>query len=76
MKAALHLYDWNSAVSGALHEDLGRVEVVLRNALDGALVRHGTASHAIRVAVTSRRCVRGGATAPLGTDEGRWSTSG
>jgi hypothetical protein len=44
MKAALQLYDWNSAVSGALHEDLGRVEVVLRNALDGALVRHGTAS--------------------------------
>jgi hypothetical protein len=44
IKAALQLYDWNSAVSGALHEDLGRVEVVLRNALDNTLVLHGTAS--------------------------------
>jgi hypothetical protein len=39
---AIALYDWNVAISGALHEDLGRLEVVFRNALDSALVRLGT----------------------------------
>lgn len=34
---ALALYDWNTALSGALHETLGRFEVVLRNALDEQL---------------------------------------
>jgi hypothetical protein len=38
---AIELYDWNVAVSGALHEDLGRLEVVFRNALDAALVQLG-----------------------------------
>lgn len=38
---ALQLYAWNSAVSGAFWEQLGHVEVVLRNTLDGRLVaRH------------------------------------
>jgi hypothetical protein len=41
LPAALRLYDWNAAVSGAFYEDLGRIEVVLRNSLDSALVRHG-----------------------------------
>lgn len=38
---ALQLYEWNSLMSGALHEDIGRVEVVLRNALDQALTVYG-----------------------------------
>ena len=29
---ALHLYQWNTAVSGAVFEDLSTLEVVLRNA--------------------------------------------
>lgn len=37
---ALELYEWNSLLSGALHEDIGRVEVVLRNALDQALTAY------------------------------------
>jgi hypothetical protein len=41
LPGAIRLYDWNAAISGALHEDLGRLEVVFRNALDGALVRYG-----------------------------------
>ena len=43
LPGAIRLYDWNTAISGALHEDLGRLEVVFRNALDTALVRHATA---------------------------------
>lgn len=39
---ALGLYDWNSAISGAFYEDIGRLEVVLRNAIDEALVALGT----------------------------------
>jgi hypothetical protein len=38
---AVELYDWNTEVGGAFHEDIGRIEVVLRNALDAALVAHG-----------------------------------
>lgn len=34
---AIMLYDWNISASGAFFEDIGRVEVVLRNALDQAL---------------------------------------
>lgn len=41
---ALQLYEWNSLMSGALHEDIGRVEVVLRNALDQALTAYGQQS--------------------------------
>lgn len=41
LRDAVRLYDWNTAVSGALHEDLGRLEVVLRNTLDATLCRHG-----------------------------------
>ena len=37
LAAALRLYDWNSAVAGAMHADLGRLEVIFRNAIDGAL---------------------------------------
>ena len=40
---AMLLYDWNSRVSGALHEDIGRFEVVFRNALDRALREYGQA---------------------------------
>ena len=39
--AALRLYDWNSAVGGAMHADLGRLEVVFRNAVDMALKNLG-----------------------------------
>lgn len=42
---ALRLYEWNLAVSGALYEALGIIEVVLRNALSAQLTaRHGTRS--------------------------------
>lgn len=37
---ALQLYDWNTEMAGALHEDLGRFEVIFRNALDAALRDH------------------------------------
>ena len=40
--AAIDLYDWNTLAGAALHEDLGRLEVLLRNAMDGALVRFGS----------------------------------
>ena len=42
VEAAIRLYDWNSNVASALYEDLGRLEVVFRNAVDQALVRYGT----------------------------------
>lgn len=35
------LYDWNTAIGGALHEDIGRLEVVFRNALDAVLLDYG-----------------------------------
>lgn len=38
---AIDLYDWNTEVGGAFHEDIGRFEVVFRNALDEALRQHG-----------------------------------
>ena len=40
---AIDLYDWNIRAGAALHEDLGRLEVLFRNAMDDALVRHGLA---------------------------------
>ena len=40
LATALHLYDWNSAVAGAMHADLGRLEVIVRNAFDAALNGH------------------------------------
>lgn len=42
---ALRLYRWNAAVSGALFEDLGVLEVVLRNALDEQLAAWHAARH-------------------------------
>jgi hypothetical protein len=42
LAGAIRLYDWNAAMAGALHEDLGRLEVVFRNSLDAALVRYGS----------------------------------
>lgn len=41
LDAAIALYDWNSGVGGALLEDLGRIEIVLRNAFDATLLSHG-----------------------------------
>jgi len=38
--AAVRLYEWNLAVSGALYEALGILEVVLRNALCRQLAAH------------------------------------
>jgi hypothetical protein len=43
LQRAIELYDWNIAISGAFYEDLGRLEVVFRNAIDSALVRWGAA---------------------------------
>ena len=43
LHAAVRLYEWNIAASGALYEALGILEVVLRNALSRQLaVHHGT----------------------------------
>ncbi len=42
LPSAIALYDWNAQVGGALHEDIGRLEVVFRNAIDEALVAYGT----------------------------------
>ena len=41
VEAAIRLYDWNTGAASALYEDLGRLEVVFRNTVDEALVRHG-----------------------------------
>jgi hypothetical protein len=43
LEAAIGLYDWNTQIGAALHEDIGRLEVVFRNALDVALVSYGSA---------------------------------
>jgi hypothetical protein len=40
LRDAVALYDWNTELSGAWHETLGRFEVVLRNSLDDQLSRH------------------------------------
>lgn len=37
VERAVDLYDWNTAAGGALHEDIGRLEVVFRNAVDESL---------------------------------------
>lgn len=44
LPSAIALYDWNAQVGGALHEDIGRLEVVFRNAIDEALVAYGLAA--------------------------------
>lgn len=41
LSRAIDLYDWNTEVGGALHEDIGRLEIVFRNTIDAALVAHG-----------------------------------
>ncbi len=41
LSAAIDLYDWNTQVGAAMYEDIGRLEVVFRNAFDAALVAHG-----------------------------------
>ncbi len=43
IEAAIRLYDWNASAAGALHGDLGRLEIVFRNTIDGALLGYGTA---------------------------------
>ena len=40
LDVAVRLYEWNLAISGALYEALGIVEVVLRNALSTQLAVH------------------------------------
>lgn len=42
LEAAVDLYRWNAAAAGALWEVLGHTEVVLRNALHGALAARHT----------------------------------
>ncbi len=37
LNRALHLYTWNAQIAAAFLEDLGRLEVVLRNRFDDAL---------------------------------------
>lgn len=37
LERSLALYDWNLTVAAALHADLGRFEIVFRNALDQSL---------------------------------------
>ncbi len=38
---AVELYDWNLSVGGSLFEDLGRLEVIFRNAFDAKMTEHG-----------------------------------
>ena len=42
LEEAIRLYDWNVRAGGAFHEDLGRVEILLRNAVDTVLVAYGS----------------------------------
>ena len=39
-EAAIRFYDWNVRVSGALLEDVARLEVVFRNSVDASLVEY------------------------------------
>lgn len=41
IEAAIRLYDWNTNAAGALHGDLGHLEIVFRNTIDAALVQYG-----------------------------------
>ena len=43
VRAAIELYGWNTLVGASFLEDLGRLEVVFRNAVDAALIAYGTA---------------------------------
>ena len=43
VEAAIRLYDWNTSAASALHGDLGRMEIIFRNAVDDALLRYGSA---------------------------------
>lgn len=49
LQAALRLYEWNSAIAAAFFQDLGHMEVLLRNALNDQLTswhtRAGRAGH-------------------------------
>lgn len=46
LAGAIRLYQWNSLASGAMHELLGNVEVLIRNALDRQLQdRHKRSGH-------------------------------
>lgn len=40
---AIELYDWNAKIGAAFHEDIGRLEVALRNTIDESLVAYGGA---------------------------------
>ena len=40
LKTAIALYDWNVLAGGAIHEDLGRLEVIFRNTVSDALSRY------------------------------------
>lgn len=47
LDAAVDLYRWNTSITGAFWEDVGHLEVVLRNALDRRLtLRHDRAGRA------------------------------
>lgn len=40
--SAIRLYDWNIRAGGAFHEDIGRIEVLFRNAVDSTLLAYGS----------------------------------
>ncbi len=44
LREALGLYDWNIRAGAAMHEDIGRFEVVFRNIVADTLVEHGKTS--------------------------------
>ena len=44
LREALGLYDWNIRAGAAMHEDIGRFEVVFRNIVADTLVEHGEIS--------------------------------
>ena len=58
-RVAIDLYDWNVRVGASLLEDLGRLEVVFRNAMDAALIAYGTTQDWPQVWYRRRRLFQG-----------------
>ena len=64
LATAIERYDWNARVGAALQEDLGRLEVIFRNAIDEALVNYGSSHGWQRVWYERKGLFPGGKTYP------------
>jgi hypothetical protein len=76
LEHALALYDWNAQVGGVLHEDIGRLEVVFRNAIDEALVAYGKAQGWRWSGTGVASCSLAGNTVPERSLTSRWPAIG